>query len=37
MVIGHMRNRVNRRKQHCENRSAHEAMIGTLLVTKTTT
>ena len=29
-VIGHVRNRENRRQQHHENRSAHVATIGAL-------
>jgi len=32
-VIGHVRNRENRCQQHRENRSAHVATIGALLVT----
>jgi len=32
LVIGHTRNHENRRQQHGENRSAHVAMIGALIV-----
>jgi len=32
MVIGHARNRENRRQQHRENRSAHVATIGALVM-----
>jgi len=33
-VIGHARNRENRHQQHHENRSAHVAVIGTLMLIK---